>query len=1051
MSFGKLYLQILIPLMISVSSAVAQSPNTPEFFENKIRPILVNNCFSCHTNTAMGGLRLDSEEAMLKGGSKRGAAVVGSDPEKSALILAIRHADPDPKFRMPLGSKLKDADIEALTAWVKAGAVWPRAIPTAAKVNGKFVIFPEQKKFWSLLPLKQPDLPAVKDSKWGKTSIDRFVLSRIEKEGLKPVRFASRTDLIRRAHLDLTGLPPSYEEVQAFLKDSSPEAYSKVLDKLLASPHYGERWGRVWLDVARYGEDDYRSLDPMRRGFNPYPNAYVYRDWVIQAFNDDMPYDQFAKAQIAGDLMDPKTRHKTLPGTGFIGLGPWYYDNGSTEVTRADERHDRVDVVTRGFLGLTVACARCHDHKYDPIPQSDYYAIAGVFSNTTYEEYPLAPKSVVDEFRKIEEQIDQKQKMMGEIQSNLSKALSQSLVFQTSSYLQGVFEVTGPKKTEIATVVEARKLDYELLNRWIKYMAKPSKKYAYKEAWQVMAKKSAPIPGEAKKLADKFQEDAVAVLLSRNELDAENKVIADKALEGTKPKKRSNKPSDFVTNDDFCPGCALRLKSMPDEASNFYTEIFQRELGESDDPNAMMEMNFRNMKPGVLMFRGWALESRAGAESKTQLASIRKDIEESRKKLEPHYPYLHGVKDKPLDQISELPLAIRGDPMQVGEEVPRHFLSVLSPNNPEPLKQGSGRLQLAEAILKQPLSTRVIVNRIWKGHFGSGLVDTPSNFGITGERPTNPELLEYLAATFVNSGQSIKKLHKEVMLSSVYQLASENEASNFAKDSGNRLYWRYEKKRLDAEQLRDSVMLVAGNLDPNLGGPSGDLKPGFLRRTVYGKVSRYKLDEYLQLFDFPTPAISAEKRFTTTVPLQRLFLLNSDFMQLEAEELAKKVMPEPDNRARVKKMFQLVYGRDASEDEIKLGFEYIKSEPLLAYEERKKKEKEKTPAEDMRRGQGPGGAAPPPEISKTDALKQLNAKTEMPTEMPAEMPPAETSEPGVEAATPAAPLEMPMGMGMMGGMRRGPAVEEKSVVYEATVWGRYAKVLLSSSEFLFIN
>ena len=1051
MSFGKLSFQILITLMISVSSAVAQSPNTPEFFENKIRPILVNNCFSCHTNTAMGGLRLDSEEAMLKGGSKRGAAVVGSDPEKSALILAIRHADPDPKFRMPLGSKLKDADIEALTAWVKAGAVWPRAIPTAAKVNGKFVIFPEQKKFWSLLPLKQPDLPAVKDSKWGKTNIDRFVLSRIEKEGLKPVRFASRTDLIRRAHLDLTGLPPTYEEVQAFLKDSSPEAYSKVLDKLLASPHYGERWGRAWLDVARYGEDDYRSLDPMRRGLNPYPNAYVYRDWVIQAFNDDIPYDQFAKAQIAGDLMDPKTRHKTLPGTGFIGLGPWYYDNGSTEVTRADERHDRVDVVTRGFLGLTVACARCHDHKYDPIPQSDYYAIAGVFSNVTYEEYPLAPKSVVDEFQKIEEQIDQKQKMMGEIQNNLSKALSQSLVFQTSNYLQGVFEVTGPKKTEIATVVETRKLDYELLDRWIRYMAKPSKKYAYKNAWQVMAKKTAATPGEAKKLADKFQEDAVAVLLSRNELDAENKVIADKALEGTKPKKRSNKPSDFVTNDDFCPGCALRLKSMPDEASNFYTEIFQRELSESDDPNAMMEMGFRNMKPGVLMFRGWALESRAGAESQTQLASIRKDIEESRKKLEPHYPYLHGVKDKPLDQISELPLAIRGDPMQIGEEVPRHFLSVLSPNDPEPLKQGSGRLQLAEAILKQPLSTRVIVNRIWKGHFGSGLVDTPSNFGITGERPTNPELLEYLAATFVKSGQSIKKLHKEVMLSSVYQLASENEASNFAKDSGNRLYWRYEKKRLDAEQLRDSVMLVAGNLDPSLGGPSGDLKPGFLRRTVYGKVSRYKLDEYLQLFDFPTPAISAEKRFTTTVPLQRLFLLNSDFMQLEAEELAKKVMPEPDNRARVKKMFQLVYGRDASEDEIKLGFEYIKSEPLLAYEERKKKEKEKTPAEDMRRGQGPGGAAPPPEISKTDALKQLNAKTEMPAEMPAEMPPAETSEPGVEAATPAAPLEMPMGMGMMGGMRRGPVVEEKPVVYEATVWGRYAKVLLSSSEFLFIN
>lgn len=1038
MKLGKLFCNVIL----LASCALAQSPNTPEFFENKIRPILVNNCFSCHTNTAMGGLRLDSAEAMLKGGAKRGAAVVSGDPDKSALILAIRHSDPDPKFRMPMGNKLKDTEIEALTSWVKAGAVWPKAIPTAAKVNGKFVIFPEQKKFWSMLPLKQPDLPTVKDTKWGRTNIDRFVLSKLEKENLKPVRFATRTDLIRRAYLDLTGLPPSYDEIQAFLKDTSPGAYSKIIDKLLASPHYGERWGRVWLDVARYGEDDYRSLDPMRRGYNPYPNAYIYRDWVIQAFNDDMPYDLFVKSQIAGDLLDAKMRHKTLPGTGFIGLGPWYYDNGSTEVTRADERHDRVDVVSRGFLGLTVACARCHDHKYDPIPQTDYYALAGIFSNVTYEEYPLAPKSVIDDFKKVEDQIDQKQKMMGEMQANLGKALAQSLVFETSNYLQGVFEVTGPKKTEIANVVESRKLDYEILERWIKYMAKPQKKYPNKDDWQAMMKKPAPAAPEAKKLADKFQEDVVAVLLARNELDAENKVIADKALEGTKPKKRTNKPSNFVTNDDFCPGCGLRLKNLTDEQNNFYTEIFQRELTDAEDPNAMFEMGFRNMKPGVLSFRGWGLESRVGSESQAQLARIRKDIEEARKKIEPHYPYLHGIKDKPLDQISELPLALRGDPLQLGEEVPRHFLSVLSPGDPQPIKSGSGRLELADAIVKQPINSRVIVNRIWKGHFSSGLVDTPSNFGITGERPTNPELLEYLAANFVANGQSIKKLHKEIMLSSVYQLASESDATNYAKDSSNRLYWRYEKKRLDAEQLRDSVMYVSGNLDPSLGGPSGELKPSFLRRTVYGKVSRYKMDEYLQLFDFPSPSISAEKRFTTTVPLQRLFLLNSDFMQIEAEELAKRVMPEVDNRARVKKLFQLIYGRDAAEEEIKLGIEYIKSEPMLSYEERKKKEKEKPAPEGMRRGRGPGG--PPPETSKVEGAPNAVAAK-------AEMPAAEDAAPAAADAPPPAMGDNPFGMGMMGGMRGGPAREEKPAVYEPSIWGRYAKVLLSSSEFLFIN
>lgn len=1022
MSLGKLYSLTLL----SALSVLAQSPNTPEFFENKIRPILVKNCYSCHTNTEMGNLRLDSMEAMAKGGARRGPAVVPGDPEKSALILAVRHADPDPKFRMPMGVKLKDADIEALTAWVKAGAVWPKNVPTVSKVNGKFVIFPEQKKFWSLLPLSKPPVPAVKDTKWPRTDFDRFVLSRLEKENMKPVRFATRTELIRRASLDLTGLPPTYEEIQAFLKDTSPDAYSKLLDRLLASPHYGERWGRVWLDVARYGEDDYRSLDPMRRGFNPYPNAWVYRDWVIRAFNDDMPYDMFVKSQLAGDLMDEKIRHKTLPGTGFIGLGPWYYDNGSTEVTRADERHDRVDVITRGFLGMTVACARCHDHKYDPIPQTDYYALAGIFANVTYEEYPLAPKSVVEQFHKIEEQIDTKQKILGEMQMAMGKTLAQSLAFEISNYLQGVFDVTGPRKMEIANVVETRKLDYEILERWIKYMAKPTKKYPHKDAWQaMMAKKPAANAQEAKKLADKFQEDVVAVMLARHEMDEENKVIASKALEGTKPKKRTNKPSNFVTNDDFCPGCGLQLKQMPEDQNNLYSEIFVRELSDSEDPNAMMEMGFRNMKPGVLTFRGWALEKRVGSESQAQLASVRKDIEEARKKIDPYFPYLHGIKDKPKSEISELPLALRGDPMNLGDPVPRHFLSVLAEDQPLPLTMGSGRMELAEAIVKQPISTRVMVNRIWKGHFGTGIVDTPSNFGVTGERPTNPELLEYLAATFASNGLSLKKLHKEIMLSSVYQLSSENDQANYAKDGANRFYWRYEKKRLDAEQLRDSVMFVSGNLDRSIGGPSSDLKPSFLRRTVYGKVSRYKLDEYLQLFDFPSPSISAEKRFTTTVPQQRLFLLNSDFMQLQAEELARRAMPEADNRARVRKLFQLIYGRDASEEEIRLGLEYIKSEPLLSYEERKKKAKEAEPAEGMRR-RGPGG----PEMTKAEAPAEAAAAP------PPDIPPALAAE---------------FGLGMMGGMRRGAAAEDKPVAYEPTVWGRYAKILLSSSEFLFVN
>ncbi|HEU0124552.1 MAG TPA: PSD1 and planctomycete cytochrome C domain-containing protein [Bryobacteraceae bacterium] len=1045
-------------------SAQGITPDSPDFFETKVRPVLATSCFGCHTESAMGGLRLDSAEGLAKGG-KRGSAIVAGSPDKSLLITAIRHTDAN--LKMPMGNKLKDAEIAALEAWVKAGAKWPAKVATAPKtVDGKYVIRPEARAFWSFQPLQSPAAPAVKDTKWARTAIDKFILAKLEKEGIKPAKQASKRDLIRRASLDLTGLPATFEEIDAFEKDSSPDAFAKVVDRLMASPHYGERWGRAWLDVARFGEDDYRSLNPFPRGYRPYPNAFSYRDWVINAMNDDLPYDQFVKAQLAGDLLDAKERHKNLPATGFLGLGPWYYDNGAFEITRADERHDRVDVITRGFMGLTVACSRCHDHKYDPIPQTDYYALASVFYNTIYEEYPMAPKSVVAEYQKLEEDMDREQKILQEANQSLSNDLSRALAFQASNYLQGVWEITGPQKKKIEQVVETRKLDYELMDRWVKYMGKTTTKYKNKAAWQAMIKKPASTMPEAKKLADKFQEEIIAVMLERNELDAENKVIVAKDLEGTKPKKRTDKPSNFTSFKDFNPGSWLRLKSLPEEDNNFWTEIFQRELPEADDPNAMMAMGNRQGTPGVLLFRGWGLESRVGSEAQTRLKSMQSGVDALKKKLETKFPFIHGVRD--AETLSEIKLHFRGDPANlVGPDIPRHFLSVLSSGEPTPFKQGSGRLELAEAIMKQPVTTRVIVNRIWKGHFGTGIVDTPSNFGMSGERPTNPELLEYLATTFTKNGMSMKKLHREIMLSSVYQLSGDNDAAAFAKDSGNRFYWRANRKRMDAEQVRDSIMYVSGNLDTAVGGPSADLTPTMLRRTVYGKVSRYKLDEYLQLFDFPSPLISAEKRFITTVPSQRLFLMNSDFMQVEAEELAKKVAGEANNRERIRKAYKLVYGRDASEEEVALGVEYLKMEPLLEYEERKKKTPERGPG-GGRRGR-PGAGAPAAEGEKVissnaapggtpkapeGAMKgDVAAKPEAPEmPMPADMPAAE----GAPAAGGGA-----MGMGMMGGMggmgmggpggRRGAPGAAPEVKYEATAWGRYAKVLLSSSEFLFIN
>jgi len=1013
-------------VLLALSAMVlleAQTPNAadPDFFENKVRPILANNCFACHAESGLGGLRLDSEEAMKKGGM-RGTDVVPGDPAKSLLITAIKQTDPG--LKMPLGGKLSDPEIALLEAWVKAGAVWPKSsAKSVASGSGKYTISPERRAFWSFKPLEDTPVPEVKDAKWAKNDLDRFVLARLEKEGLKPVGPAAKLDLIRRATLDLIGLPPTLEEIAAFEKDTSQDAFEKVVDRLLASPRYGERWGRLWLDVARYGEDDYRSLNPFPRGYRPYPNAWAYRDWVIQAFNDDMPYDQFVKEQLAGDLMDAKARYKALPATGFLGLGPWYYDNGSNEVTRADERHDRVDVVSRGFLGLTVACARCHDHKYDPIPQTDYYALAGVFFNTSYEEYPRAPQKVVSDYLKLQDELDQKQEIEHEMTQDASNELSRSLALQSANYLEGVWEVTGKEKKEIAEVVEARKLDYELLERWIKYMGKPTDKYKYKDAWQAMIKKDGGTKAEAKKLAQQFQDEIEEVMLQKNDLDAQNKVLEAKDLDGTKPKKRTDKPSNFVSNKDFNPGALIRFKVLPDDVTSFWVEIFQRELRDSEDPQANGE---KKPKPGVLLFRGWGLESRLGPETQARLKSIQDDIAALQKKLEPSYPFIHGVKDaeKPVN----IELALRGNPETLGPEVPRHFLSVLSPGDPVPLTEGSGRMQLANLIVNQPIAMRVIVNRIWKGHFGTGIVDTPSNFGFGGERPTNPELLEYLAQTFVKDGMSIKKLQREIMLSATYQLSTENNPLDFEKDSGNRLYWRANRKRMDAEQIRDSILDVAGNLDTMIEGPSQELTPNFKGRTVYGKVSRYKLDAYLQLFDFPPPNISAEKRFTTTVPLQRLFLMNSDFVQLEAEALAKRVAAEPDNPARIRKIYTLTYGRLPSEKELQIGLNYLHAEPAKEYEEDKNKPKDE--------------AKEKSDKAATDADATAPEDAEAPTE-------------GEAPANPDAAPNANMGMGMMAGMdgpgRKGKAPAKAEVKYQPTVWGRYAKVLLSSTEFIFIN
>jgi mono/diheme cytochrome c family protein len=981
------------------------APDSAEFFEARIRPVLAANCYDCHTEEQLGGLRLDSRDAMLKGG-KRGPAIMPGDPERSLLIAAVRQAG---DLKMPKGGRLKPEEIDALASWIRAGAKWPAAVATAAAAKpAGYVIKPEQRAFWAFQPLAKSVVPQVARGEWPKTDIDRFVLARLEKDRMAPVKAADRLTLLRRATLDLTGLPPTPEEIDAFANDTSPDAFARVVDRLLASPRYGETWGRLWLDVARYGEDDYRSLDPMLRGYNPYPNAYLYRDWVIKAFNDDLPYDQFVKAQLAADLLDERVRVRMLPALGFLGLGPWYYDNGAVEITRADERHDRVDVVSRGFLGLTVGCARCHDHKYDPIPQKDYYSLAGVFLNTVYKEYPLAPKSVVDEYNDLDKKIEKKQKLLEEFIRIESTQLSETLALQAARYMTAAWKVTGEPKEDMARVADGNKLDYELFDRWIKFLARPPKFYPYLTKWQDMVKAGGSAE-QAKKLADEFQALLLDVMFERKDLKEENDIIAAKALPGTKKKEPGKLPSDFVTNDDFCPGCGLELKHMDHDRMNLWLDVFQQQLDDSFDPIQSPE----KVKPGLLKFRAWGLERQLAADRRRYIDGLRSDIDELKKALPAHFPYVHGVGD--AEKLQNLRVSVRGSPYNLGEDAPRHFLSVLAPGEPTAFQKGSGRLELAEAILDQPIAMRVIVNRIWKGHFGTGLVDSPSNFGATGERPTNPELLDYLARFFVEHGLSIKALHREIMLSAVYQLSAADNPANFEKDSGNRLYWRANRHRMSAEQVRDSLLLVAGSLNTKIGGPSAELTPFYDRRTVYGRVSRYKLDEYLQLFDFPSPNLSAEKRFTTTVPLQRLFFMNSDFMQQQSELLARRVASEPNNTARIRKAYRLIFGRAPTDAELKAGLDYLAAEPIREYDERKKL-KDAEAAENTEKAENAKkrDAAPDDQVSGQE--KEMSAD------------------------------------GMMAGVVPGAGKKEDAKkLLPATVWGRYAKILLSSSEFLFVN
>ncbi len=814
--------------------------------EEAARKVLASRCWACHAQMALGGLRLDSRDGMLHGG-KSGPAIVPGNAAKSRLYQAVARTQPQVK-PMPPDVVLSPEELSTLEHWINEGASWS-----------------DSSDHWSFRPLGQ-NLQG--------QSIDGLVASASGAKGLTLNPRAGKRSLIRRLYFDLIGLPPDEAEFAAAFDDDNPDWLSRLVSRLLGSPHFGEHWGRHWLDVARYGEDDFSGTAVI-----PYANAWRYRDWVVQAMNQDVPYDRFLMAQLAGDRMnDPSL----LPATGLLGLGPWYYGIAQPAQSRADERHDRVDMVTRGMLGVTVACARCHDHKYDPFTARDYYALAGVFARTAYKECPLVPEAEVKAWKKHKDEMDSAEKELNKFLTEQSARLAEQFASQIAAYMMA--SVDPASRTD---------LNSKVLERWRTYLAKPEESHPFLKSW-FQGRRDA---GEAKS----FQQLLLGILAEKKAVDEENRRVVEQAKKTeAKVIRTIVLPGGYRSEEDFNPGAYIPSKSLEHDRFVAYTRIFS-------DKSA--PLNFNPELTADLLEK----------DQRSEYERLKQQFEELKKTLPAQYPYLQCADEfEPMD----LNLNIRGNPEALGEIVPRRFPTALSGGKPILFNQGSGRLQLAEVVAHHPLAARVAANRIWLALFGQGLVRTPSNFGRVGDRPALPELLEYLAARLVEQEYSVKAMIREIVLSEAYQRSSANHAANEKIDPDNRYLWRHNRRRLQAETLLDAMLAVSGGLDRAIGGESKPLTADFRRRTLYAKTSRFQQDETLSMFDLPAAAVTCEQRVVTNVPLQKLFFLKSEQVRQRLAALAALIHGKSAEEA-ITFVYRLLWQRPPTESERRLGLAFV--------------------------------------------------------------------------------------------------------------------------------
>ncbi|HEY1786182.1 MAG TPA: PSD1 and planctomycete cytochrome C domain-containing protein [Pirellulales bacterium] len=1092
-----------------------------EFVEREVRPLLVERCFKCHGNVEQpkGGLKLVDRAAVLQGGDTGPAAVPGK-PDESYLIETIGYRD---AVRMPPDGKLSDPQIATLTRWVALGLPWPAAsssdpAPAPPKADSGlqgYQITDEQRRFWAFQPVKVVSPPPVDETGWPQSAIDHYILARLEQAHLRHAPTADRRTLIRRATFDLTGLPPTPAEVQAFLADTSADAFARVVDRLLASPAYGQRWGRHWLDVARYTDcGDARDL-AQNSPVSDVKEAWRYRDWVVDAMNRDLPYDRFIIDQIAGDLVEPATPDKlNVAGTiatGFLAVGPWGNGDADKEKMLTDIVDDQLNVVSRAFLGLTVTCARCHDHKFDPIPTADYYSLAGIFysshilpevgskgAGAPMLRIPLLPANelVARETGKGR---------LAELKTQVAAAFEQDyrqqakgLIDQTARYLMAAWDYQSSDQRAANQPIEqfaaSRGLDARVLAQWTAYLGLGDPKLLTKSvanadgvpglhAW-TPAEASHPvvqvnptdaaaryltftIPGHSAAVhpsptgsvavawrspiagavrirgriadGDPSGGDGVGWAVVRRRGHANEKLatgLLDNGAAQDLAKLADLRPLDNV---DVRPGDAIWLVISPRTSYFCDTTVVELEVSEMitdgrswslardviADP---VESDHANPHPDALGNQGvwefldlaavsdaggrvgldpllvrwfeaidgpgqpaenrplaetvaveiersmmaaatapadapavrWyteltavtgpfrpadtAADERLTAETKPRVAEMRGQIAAIEKQLAEPIPLAHGAQEGGVPQTiyegcHDARIQIRGSYSRLGETVPRRFPRILAGENQTPISQGSGRLELARWLASpdNPLSARVMVNRIWQHHFGEGIVRSASNFGKLGEAPTNPELLDYLADRFVKLGWSMKALHREIMLSATYQQSSIGDADTAAQDPDNRTFARANRWRLESEAVRDNLLAVAGRLDPALGGPS-TRDFAVPRRTLYVMTIRSDRSGFGTLFDAADPLLSVEARITSTVAPQSLFLMNNDFVVAQAGALADRVLAESvaaaaaDNppadapsldRWCIERLYELVYGRPVTDREVGVARELL--------------------------------------------------------------------------------------------------------------------------------